>query len=202
MTETALDYNDFVLMVLDALETSNIPYLIGGAVAVWAWGDPRATRDLDLVIQVTESDAEKLSDELEKRDMFLPAEIIREGLNDRREDVPLNAIHGASGFKADLYFLREGDTFRQEAFRRRVLVDLGPGLGEVYLHTPEDLIINKLNYYSISQQTKHIRDITSIIQILGDQLDKEYFAKWIAEKDLQTLWESIQMKLQSQDRIL
>mgnify|MGYP006284516073 CR=1 FL=1 len=198
MADATLKYEDFVLMVLDALETSDIPYLIGGAVAVWAWGDPRATRDLDLVIQISEDDADQLSEELEKRDMFLPAEIIRERLKDRRYEGPLNAIHGASGFKADLYFLRQGDAFRQEAFRRRILVDLGPGLGEVYLHAPEDLIINKLYYYSISQQTKHLRDIASIVQALGDKLDEEYLKKWIAAKNLQTLWKSIHRKIQSE----
>jgi hypothetical protein len=199
MDETTIQYNDFVLMVLDALEKSDIPYLIGGAVAAWAWGEPRATRDLDLIIQIPESAADKLSEELEKRDMFLPAEIIRERLKDRREDVPLNAIHGASGFKADLYILREGDAFREEAFRRRVLVDLGPGLGEVYLHSPEDLIIYKLLYYSVSEQTKHLHDITSIVQTMGDQLDTAYINKWVTVKERQDLWKSIQLQVQSKD---
>jgi hypothetical protein len=199
MDETTIQYNDFVLMVLDALEKSDIPYLISGAVAAWAWGEPRATRDLDLIIQIPESAADKLSEELEKRDMFLPAEIIRERLKDRREDVPLNAIHGASGFKADLYILREGDAFREEAFRRRVHVDLGPGLGEVYLHSPEDLIIYKLLYYSVSEQTKHLHDITSIVQTMGDQLDTAYINKWVTVKERQDLWKSIQLQVQSKD---
>jgi len=199
MAETPLEYNDFVLMVLDALEESNIPYLIGGAVAAWAWGEPRATRDLDLIIRVPESAADKLSEELEKRDMLLPKEIIRERVKDQRGDVPLNAIHGASGYKADLYILREGDDFREEAFRRRVLVDLGPGLGEVYLHTPEDLIIYKLLYYSISEQTKHIRDIASIVQTMGDHLDTAYLDKWVAVNEHQNLWNSIQLQIQSID---
>ena len=200
MAETTLEYNDFILMVLDALEESNVPYLIGGAVAAWAWGEPRATRDLDLIIQVPESAADKLSAELEKRDMLLPPEIIRERLNDQRGDVPLNAIHGASGYKADLYILRKGDDFREEAFRRRLLVDLGPGLGELYLHTPEDLIIYKLLYYSISEQTKHIRDITSIVQTMGDQLGTAYIDKWVAVKERQALWNSIQLQIQSIDQ--
>ena len=199
MAEITLEYNDFVLMVLDALEKSDIPYMIGGAVAAWAWGEPRATRDLDLVIQIPERAVDKLSQELEKRDMYLPAEIIRERLKDRREDVPINAIHGASGFKADLYILREGDAFREEAFQRRVLVNLGPGLGEVYLHTPEDLIIYKLLYYSVSEQTKHLHDITSIVQTMGDQLDMVYIDKWLAAKERQDLWKSIQLQIQSKD---
>jgi hypothetical protein len=200
MAEITLEYNDFVLMVLDALEKSEIPYMIGGAVAAWAWGEPRATRDLDLVIQIPDSAVDKLSQELEKREMYLPAEIIRERMKDRREDVPINAIHGASGFKADLYILREGDTFREEAFRRRVLVDLGPGLGKVFLHTPEDLIIYKLLYYSISDQTKHLHDITSIVQTMGDQLDMAYIDKWVTVKERLDLWKSIQLQILSKGK--
>ena len=199
MAEKTLEYSDFVMLVLDALAESDIPYLIGGAVAGWAWGEPRATRDLDLVIQIPEGAADKFSEELAKRDMLLPAEIIQERLKDRRGDVPLNAIHGSSGYKADLYLLREGDAFREEAFRRRVLVDLGPGLGKLYLHTPEDLIIYKLLYYNISQQTKHIRDISSIVQTMGDQLDIAYINKWVAIKELNSLWKSIQLQIQSKE---
>ena len=199
MADKTLEYSDFVMLVLDALAESDIPYLIGGAVAAWAWGEPRATRDLDLVIQIPEGAADKFSKELAKRDMLLPAEIIQERLKDRRGDVPLNAIHGSSGYKADLYLLREGDAFREEAFRRRVLVDLGPGLGELFLHTPEDLIIYKLLYYSISQQTKHIRDISSIVQTMGDQLDRAYINKWVAIKELQSLWNFVQLQIQSKE---
>ena len=199
MAEKTLEYSDFVMLVLDALAESDMPYLIGGAVAGWAWGEPRATRDLDLVIQIPEGAADKFSEELAKRDMLLPAEIIQERLKDRRGDVPLNAIHGSSGYKADLYLLREGDAFREEAFQRRVLVDLGPGLGKLYLHTPEDLIIYKLLYYNISQQTKHIRDISSIVQTMGDQLDMAYINKWLAIKELSALWNSVQLQIQSKE---
>jgi hypothetical protein len=197
MAETNLEYSEFVLLVLDALEAAGVPYLIGGAVAAWAWGEPRATRDLDLVIRIPKGAEAKLSAELEKRNMLLPADIIQDRLKDQRGDDHLNAIHTTSGYKADLYLVREGDRFRNEAFRRRVLVDLGPGLGELYLHTPEDLIIYKLLYYSVSQQTKHISDIASIVQTMGDTLDTHYIQKWVAEKDLSTIWKSVQLQIQS-----
>jgi hypothetical protein len=154
---------------------------------------------VDIIIQIKEEEADKLAAALAKRDMPLPAEIVRQRIKDRRGDVPLNAIHGSSGYKADLYLLREGDALRQEAFRRRTLVDLGPGLGELYLHTPEDLILNKLLFYSLSQQTQHVHDIASIIQVMGDQLDRAYLARWVAEKDLRSLWDAIQLQIQSKD---
>ena len=69
-----------------------------------------------LIIQVPVDTVEKLSEELTKRDMPLPAEIINERLRDGRGDVSLNAIHGSSGYKAALYLLREGDAFREETY--------------------------------------------------------------------------------------
>lgn len=197
MAEQNLGYSEFVMLVLDALEAADVPYLVGGAVAAWAWGEPRATRDLDLVIQIPKGAEMKLSEELEKRDMLLPAEIIQDRVKDRRGDDHLNAIHATSGYKADLYLVKEGDCFRNEAFSRRVLVDLGAGLGELYLHTPEDLIIYKLLYYNVSQQSKHISDIASIVQTMGDKLDSSYIQKWVAEKDLSTIWKSVQLQIQS-----
>ena len=70
MAEANLEYSEFILLVLEALEAADIPYMIGGAVAAWAWGEPRATRDLDLVIQIQKSAVVKLSEELKKRNML------------------------------------------------------------------------------------------------------------------------------------
>jgi hypothetical protein len=146
MPEKSLGYDRFVKLVLAALEAADVPYMIGGAVAAWAWGEPRATRDLDIVVQVPVELVNRLSEELTARDMLVPAEIILNHLLDDRADIPINAIHIHSGYKADIYLLQEGDTLRKEAFQRRKLVDLGSVLGKVYLHSPEDLIVYKLWY--------------------------------------------------------
>jgi hypothetical protein len=191
MSEQALDYAGFIRLVLEALEASRVEYLIGGAVAAWAWGEPRATQDLDVVIQVPIESVPLLSQALVKRDMLVPAEIILDALLETRADHPLSAIHIYSGYKADLYLQRQGDALRESAFQRKVLVDLGPEIGPVYLHSPEDLILYKLIYYSISQQTKHLRDITAIVLTLGESLDIDYIQLWAERKGLLTLWREI-----------
>ena len=191
MSESSLDYAAFVHLVLDALEASGVEYLIGGAVAAWAWGEPRATMDLDLVVNIPLEAIELLSQELKKRDMLVPAEIILDAILEDRADLPINAIHMYSGFKADLYPLRAQDELRQLALERRRLIDLGPALGKVYLHSPEDLIIYKLWYFNLSQQTKHLRDITAIVLTLGDELDDSYIHFWADRKGLVTLWEEL-----------
>lgn len=199
MPESILPYGKFVILVLSALEAANIPYMVGGAVASWAWGEPRATRDLDVVVQVPVDSVQKLSDELAARDMLVPADIILNNLLEDRADIPLNAIHLSSGYKADIYLFRKGDELREEAFRRRKLVDLGPELGKVYLHSPEDLILYKLWYYSLSQQTKHLRDITAIVLTLGDKLDHNYVRRWALEKGLNALWDEILQQIEIEE---
>ena len=188
MNDKILSYEDFVRQVIAALEAAGVAYLIGGAVAAWAWGEPRATLDLDLVVNIPLDAVGQLSKELEKRDMLVPVEIILDNILETRVDLPINAIHMYSGYKADLYPLREGDELRASAFERRQKIDLGEPLGEVYLHSPEDLIIYKLWYYSLSGQTKHVRDITSMVITLGDELDYNYIEFWTDRKGLTSLW--------------
>jgi len=197
MNTEILSYEGFVRLVLDAIESAGIEYMIGGAVAAWAWGEPRSTLDLDLVVNIPLECVSRFSKELKKRDMLVPEEIILDNILEDRVDLPINAIHMYSGYKADLYPVREGDELRASAFGRRQKVDLGESFGEVYLHSPEDLIIYKLWYYSISQQTKHIRDITSIVMTLGDELDFSYIEKWVIKKGTLNVWRELLAKIQS-----
>jgi len=143
LTTPSMEFADFMRLVLDALEAAGVEYMIGGAVAVWAWGEARTTRDFDLVVNLPIERMECLSKELEKRDMLVPVDILLDLFLETRADLPVNAIHLHTGYKAELFLLRPGDLYHETAFARRRLVDLGPPLGEVYVQAPEDLILNK-----------------------------------------------------------
>ena len=191
MNASPLDITGFLKLIIEALEAAGVEYLIGGAIAEWAWGEPRATQDLDLVINLPMEAVSKLSKELEKRDMLVPAEIILDTILEDRADIPINAIHIYSGLKADLYPVRDGDELRRSVFQRRQRVDYGPPIGHVYIHSPEDLILYKLIYFGISRQPKHSRDISAILRAKKNQLDYEYLEGWIARLGLSSQWEEI-----------
>lgn len=192
MKDQPLDITAFLKQVLESLEAAGVDYLIGGAIAEWAWGEPRATQDLDFVINLPVDAIVKFSKELEKRDMLLPSDIILDAMVEERADIPLNAIHMHSGLKADLYLMREGDVLRQSAFRRRILVDYGPPIGSVYVHSPEDLILYKLLYLGLSGQPKHARDIAAILRARAGQLDQAYIEGWVGQLGLNSIWKEIQ----------
>ncbi len=190
-----LDFAAFVRLVLDALEAAGVTYMIGGAVGVWAWGDVRTTRDVDLVVELPFESVMALSRELEKREMLVPIEVIVDLMIEHRGDLPINAIHLRTGYKAELFLLRPGDVYRAMALSRRRLVDLGPRLGEVYVHAPEDLILYKLQYFALSQQPKHIHDIAGIAVAMEDQLDEPYLETWVEQLGLAATWNEVQRQI-------
>ena len=64
--------------------------MLGGAIAIWPWGEPRSTQDVDLVIHLKAELAGRLSKELEKVGIFIPPEIITEKFLDTRGDLPIS----------------------------------------------------------------------------------------------------------------
>ncbi|MCX6053920.1 MAG: hypothetical protein NTZ74_03210 [Chloroflexi bacterium] len=191
MNDQPLDITEFLKLILECLETAGVEYLIGGAIAEWAWGEPRATQDLDIVINLPIKAVDRFSKELEKRNMLVPVDIILDAMLEDRADIPLNAIHLYSGLKADLYLMRDGDALRQSAFHRRVRVDYGPPIGEVYVHSPEDLILYKLMYLGLSMQPKHARDIAAILRAKKNQLDFGYIEEWVTQLGLGSVWKEM-----------
>jgi hypothetical protein len=193
MDKADLEFGDFLRLVLEALNASAVDYMIVGAVSVWAWGEPRTTRDFDLVIHVPLHQMMTLSQELEKRAMLVPFDILLDSYIENRADTPVNAIHLYTGYKAELFLLRPelGDEYAMTAFSRRVQLDLGPPLGEVFVISPEDLILSKLRFFKISHQPKHTRDIASIVLELAEELDRPYIETWAAQLDTLDLWQEI-----------
>ena len=174
--------------MLEALEAAQVKYLIGGSVATAAWGEARTTQDLDVVVDLPVESMAALSEELAKRDMLVPPDIMLDLWLRPRGDLAINAIHWPSGYKAEFFMLRPEDEQRRAALERRVMADYGPPLGVIWVHAPEDLIVYKLRYFAISQQTKHVRDVSSILQTMDEELDWDYLNDWIARLGLEPQW--------------
>lgn len=183
-------FSAFVRMVVDALEAAGVEYMLGGSVASSVLGEPRATGDVDVVVHLAGEQIDRLSAELMKRGMAAPSDIMRNLIADPRSDLPINAIHGSSGYKAEFFPLRPGDELRKSALQRRQQVDVGPEVGLVYLHSPEDLILDKVQYFGISRQTKHIRDVGGIVK-QADSLDWDYLNQWMDRLGIRATWEEM-----------
>jgi hypothetical protein len=65
---------DWLFQFVGPLESAGIPYAIVGSVASSVYGEPRATNDVDLLIQLSRNDAAKLVHAFPSEQFYVPAQ--------------------------------------------------------------------------------------------------------------------------------
>jgi hypothetical protein len=94
------------LLVIDALEALDVPYLIGGSLASAVHGVARATADTDLVADLRLEHAEPLAQSLGDA-FYVDAESIREAVQHSRS---FSVIHLETMFKEVADLLEQAPT--------------------------------------------------------------------------------------------
>jgi len=168
------DILDLLLVVARTLDKLKIPYLITGGMAVFVWGRPRFTADIDIVIELKKRNTAALLKAL--RELSQAVYIDEESLNKAAMmGGEFNFIDGTTGVKID-FWVPPADDFSESQFQRRVLRTFRGG--KIYFISPEDLILRKAIWYKESESSKQLEDIRSIFERSGDNLDKNYLRIW------------------------
>ena len=169
------------------LERAGVRYMITGSVASSYHGEPRATRDLDIVIDPDPAGISRLAGELEAAGLYVDAEAALRALDDRTQ---FNAIDAATGWKVD-FLVRKDRPFSREEFGRRTRADL---LGTAaWLASPEDTIVAKLEWAMASASDLQLGDVAAMLDIGGESLDLAYIERWVASLGLDTPWSRAQL---------
>jgi hypothetical protein len=158
-----------------------IPHYITGGVAAATYGEPRTTRDLDIVIALSLNQLDTMVQRLESEGFYVPGvEDIRSG-----QLQTLGITHQETIARADL-MLAGTSTFDQAQFNRRRAIEI-PDRGTLYLASPEDIILNKLRWGKQSQSEKQWRDVLGILKVQGQTLDFNYLAQQAEALELTNL---------------
>jgi hypothetical protein len=177
-------------LLVDCLRRLNgeeITYMLTGSMASNAWGIPRSTHDLDFVIQLPPSQIPKFVAAF-KGDYYVDEAAVRLAY---KPPYQFNAIDQRSALKVDFWLLKP-NAFEQEMFRRRLKGDV---FGEpCWLATPEDVILHKLYWNSISPSDRQLGDCAGIISVQGAKLDLEYLRHWARELRVNELLEDLLSK--------
>lgn len=176
----------FLENVVEILRELGIPHMLTGSLAAAYYSTPRATQDVDLVIETSEDLLGSLVERLAGAGLYVDASAALEAY---RSGGQFNAIDPDTGWKVDL-ILRRSRAFSAEEFARRT-----PGriLGvEVALTTIEDLIIAKLEWAALGDSELQRRDVIALLERSeGIGRDQTYMDRWIQALGLSEEWDSI-----------
>jgi hypothetical protein len=157
--------------------------LIGGH-ALPAYGQIRATMDVDLAIAANYQDIVKLQEQLRERRYQLPAEPDPAAqlfiVTDLKEK-----------FEVEIWTKPDGVIFDKELLRRRVKVHPFNDAFEMFVIGPEDFIVNKL-----ARKDKGVQDEQDAISVLKRQKGKLDYGYLFKRAQQANVNEQLQLMMQ------
>lgn len=166
--------------LVELFKELNISYYICGSIASSSYGTSRATQDIDLVSDISEQLVNVLVDNL-KSYYFIDGDMIKEAI---KTESSFNLIHLKTMMKLDIFILRN-DLFHKNTIQRKIedTIDNDEKSIKIYLSSPEDVILSKLDWYVKGNEVSERQwlDIIGVIKVQKENLDIPYLKKWSLE---------------------
>jgi hypothetical protein len=157
-------------LVAQTLDGAGLAYMVSGSTAMNYYAQPRMTRDIDVVVELSASDAPRIA-QLFGRDFYLDVDAIADAI---ARPGMFNLIHTAFVIKVD-FIVRKDARYRREEFSRRRSVQVEDFT--LSLVTAEDLILSKLDWARDSRSELQLGDVRNLIASVP-QLDWPYVERW------------------------
>lgn len=93
-----MDQLDLLRLVAETLERISVPYAVVGSFASGAWGEPRHTNEIDIVVDLDVSDAQVERRAFSAEEFYLSESAVSEAVAAAGQ---FNLLHPASGNKID-----------------------------------------------------------------------------------------------------
>lgn len=168
-----MSQTDLLIQTVAALDRAGVGYVVTGSIVSSLQGEPRATHDIDVVIEVDMRAAESLAAAFGAPRYFFDRLAARDALS---RFGMFNILDTTTGDKIDFWSLTPS-AFDQSRFRRRVITR---AFGrEVFVTAPEDTILQKLKWSSDSGGSeRQIGDAMSVYEVQAGVLDMAYLDQW------------------------
>jgi len=161
----------FLEKLISLIESAGISYAVCGSLSSSLYGQPRATNDADIIIAPTQGQLDKFLKSLEAGH-YVSSEAAFEAM---KICSMFNVIDNKLGWKADLIFRKDGP-YELTEFNRRLRAKL-MGI-DLWILSPEDVILSKLGWAKNSQSEQQLRDALGVAVVQWEHLDKDYLRKW------------------------
>ena len=181
-----MEQSELMRLIVQALESLEISYMITGSHASAFYGEPRFTKDIDIVADLKEERVDAFVKFFPADKFYCDKDMIRAEIKRRGQ---FNIIHSTSGLKIDIILTKE-TPFSKTEFSRRKREALFTDK-EANFASPEDVIIKKMDFYKQGGSEKHLRDVTGILKISGDMIDTNYITEWADILGLRDIWDAV-----------
>ena len=185
-----MEQTDLLRHTIDALERLAIPYMLVGSFASTAYGEPRFTQDIDIVLDLSAAQIPAFCEAFPAPDFYLSEPAVRAAVQSHFQ---FNVLHPATGNKIDFILPRQDEWGRVQMERRQKLLLLPDCVGVAA--KPEDVILGKMLYYAEGGSEKHLRDITGILRLSGGAVDRDDIRQWAEKLGLSEIWQAILQKM-------
>lgn len=165
------------------LDRAKIAYMVTGSIATNFYTVPRMTRDIDIVVELTEEDLVRFIP-LFEADFYLDPQTVRDAVKNRSM---FNLIQNEHVVKIDL-IVRKNSPYRRREFSRRKKVAVDERT--LYLVAPEDLILSKLEWAKDSRSEMQLSDVRNLLKFVK-RLNRRYLARWAKELGLESLYREV-----------
>jgi hypothetical protein len=165
---------ELAVRVLEAAEVENVEFMAVGAIAAGAYGVPRSTRDVDLLVSVKiPGNVAALMRRLSSFVDFDPQVTFDTLIWGRRH---VGTSKTSPPFKVELFETFD-DPFVISEFDRRRKVFVPILRRETWLPAPEDVVVQKLRW----GRSKDLDDARDVLAVQGPEtLDMAYIEHWCA----------------------
>ena len=155
--------------------------MVTGSIAMNYYVVPRMTRDIDIVLELTESSVDQAV-KLFQSDFYVDRNMVREAA--LRKSM-FNIIHNTYVIKVD-FIVRKDNEYRRTEFSRRKQVEIDGQM--VSIVAPEDLILSKLEWAKDSHSEMQLNDVRNLIK--GEYpLDQQYIFQWVNQLGLTDIYQ-------------
>ncbi len=163
--------------------------MLTGSLAAAYYAVPRATQDIDLVIETDEQGIDRLAQGLLEAGWYVDRDAALEAWRGQGQ---FNAIEPESGWKAD-FIVRKKRSYSEEEFGRRGRISM---LGvELAVASLEDVLIAKLEWSRLGDSALQRRDVVQLLERTWSRLDRAYLERWIRELGLESEWHAARSRV-------
>lgn len=178
-----------ITLFVRPLNLLRIPYLVTGGVASVVYGEPRFTRDIDLVLELHARDVRRFAAAWSTADFYVPPLEVIELESRRPAHGHFNVIHHQTSMRADVYIAGD-DALNAWSFAHKVVRRIDDD--EVFMAPIEAVMLSKLRYYQMGKSDRHLRDIHQMLRISGDQVDRRELERWAVRLGVEDEWQQAQ----------